>query len=70
MQGGFWSGLGGQGAELRPLTEAFLPLVVTYANGSNGRTPGDQPEEVAGSLKIRKPTSTLQASSGTPVSRP
>lgn len=39
MQGGFWSGLGGQGAELRPLTEALLPLVVTYANGSNGRQP-------------------------------
>lgn len=38
MQGGFWSGLGGQGAELRPLTEALLPLVVTYANGSNGRS--------------------------------
>ena len=37
MQEGFWSGLGGQGAELRPLTEALLPLVVTYANGSNGR---------------------------------
>ncbi len=41
-----------------------------HSNDRKGRTPGDQPEEVAGSLKIRKPTSTLQASSGTPVSRP